>query len=266
MSAEAGIDQGLRLVRAESEALLAELRALSPAEWRHPSNCPPWDVALLVAHVSSGGEFFCSNIERGLAGVHTPAQSREERAAAAGRLAGAGPERIMATLVANTDQFEALVDRLDAAQLDTLAFHNHGLRPVRWFVFHRLAELIFHRWDVQASLGRATVPDDGAVGYLLPTMLEVNLPVLYTRGARGCGRLRVVTREQPPRAWLIEADGEALTARPAADGDAPALRLGAGDLGLLFYGREPLATLLASGRATADAAAVALVPSLLGNP
>src|SRR5438045_930866 len=140
MSAEPGIDEGLRLVRAESEALLAELRALDPADWRHPSNCPPWDVAMLVAHVA-------------------------------------------------------------------------------------------------------------AAGYLLPTMLEVNLPVLYTRGARGRGRLRVVTREQPPRAWLIEADGETLAARPAADGDAPALKLGAGDLGLLFYGREPLATLLASGRA-----------------
>jgi uncharacterized protein (TIGR03083 family) len=266
MSAEPEIDEGLRLVRAESEALLADLRALSPADWQRPSNCPPWDVAMVVAHVSSGGEFFCSNIERGLAGVHTPAQSREERAAGAARLAAEGPAAIMATLVANTDQFERCVDRLDAAQLDTLAFHNHGLRPVRWFVYHRLAELIFHRWDVQASLGRATVPDDGAVGYLLPTMLEVNLPVLYTRGARGRGRLRVETREQPPRSWLIEADGETLAARPAATGDAPTLRLGAGDLGLLFYSREPLAALLGAGRATADGEAVALVPTLLGNP
>jgi uncharacterized protein (TIGR03083 family) len=266
MSAEPGIDEGLRLVRAEAEALHADLRALGPADWHRPSNCSPWDVAMLVAHVSSGGEFFCSNIERGLAGVHTPALSREERAADAGRLAVAGPERIMATLVANTDQFEALVDRLDAAQLDTLAFHNHGLRPVRWFVFHRLAELIFHRWDVQASLGSHPAVDDAAVAYLLPTMLEINLPVLYQRGARGRGRLRVETREQPPRAWLLEADGETLRATPDGASAAPTLRLGAGDLGLLLYGRAPLDTLLASGRATADADAAAVVPTLLGNP
>src|SRR2546430_16392838 len=63
MSAEPGIDEGLRLVRAESEALLADLRALGPADWRHPSNCPPWDVAMVAAHVSSGGGVFFSNIQ-----------------------------------------------------------------------------------------------------------------------------------------------------------------------------------------------------------
>src|SRR5258707_746945 len=136
MSAEPGIDEGLRLVRAESEALLADLRALGPADWRHPSNCPPWDVAMVAAHVSRG---------------------------------------------------------------------------------------------------------------------------------RGRGRRRVGTRGRPPRAWLTEADGGTHGARPAAGGEARGLRLGAGDLGLLFYGGEPLATLLAAGRATADAEAVALVPTLLGN-
>ena len=96
-------------------------------------------------------------------------------------------------------------------------------------------------------------------------MLEVNLPVLYTRGARGQGRLRLVTREQPPRAWLVEADGEAL--RATRDGaDAPAVTISPGDLGLLVYGRVPLATLVASGRATAEPDAAAVIPSLLGNP
>jgi uncharacterized protein (TIGR03083 family) len=265
MSADPWVAEGLRLLRAESEALLADLRALKPADWARPSNCPPWDVATLVAHVTSGAEFHYSSVERGLAGRRTSASSREERMAVAARLAAEGPARMIAVLEANTDYFEALFDRLDAAQLDTLAFHNHGLRPARWFVPHRLAEVVFHRWDVQASLGRATPPDDATVGYFLPIMLEVNLPVLYTRGARGRGRLRLVTREQPPRAWLVEADGAALRATP--DGaDAPSVTISPGDLGLLVYGRVPLATLVASGRATADADAVAVVPSLLGNP
>src|SRR5438270_10481183 len=127
MSADPRVAEGLRLVRADSEGLLADLRALRPEDWSRPSNCPPWDVATLVAHVSSGGEFFCSNIERGLAGVHTPAASREERFAATQRLAAEGPAAITAALVASTDALEALYARLDAAQLDTLAFHNHGL-------------------------------------------------------------------------------------------------------------------------------------------
>jgi len=173
---------------------------------------------------------------------------------------------MIAVLEANTDYFEALFDRLDAAQLDTLAFHHHGLRPARWFLAHRLAEVVFHRWDVQASLGRAGWVSDAAVGYFLPIMLEVNLPVLYTRGARGRGRLRLQTREQPPRAWLVQADGTALRATPDGAADAPSVTLGPGDLGLLVYGRLPLATLIASGRATADPDAAALVPSLLGNP
>ena len=114
-----------------------------------------------MAHVTSGAEFHCVCVERGLAGERTSPSSREERMADTARLAAEGPERMIAVLEANADYFEALFDRLDAAQLETLAFHNHGPRPARWFLPHRLAEVVFHRWDVQASLGRATPPAGG---------------------------------------------------------------------------------------------------------
>ncbi|HZU06539.1 MAG TPA: maleylpyruvate isomerase family mycothiol-dependent enzyme [Chloroflexota bacterium] len=273
-SADARVVEGLRLLRRESEALLAELRALAPADWERPSNCPPWDMRTLVAHVATGAEFHRSSVERGLAGIHTPAASREERQALTAALAAAGAERILAELAANTERFEAFFAQLTPAQLETLAFHNHGLRPARWFVPHRLAEVAFHRWDVHTSLGREAPLAPETAAYLLPTLLEVNFPVLYTRGARGRGRVRLVTTETPPRAWLAEADGEALRVHPvdpahapSAAAPVPTVTLAPAALGLLVYGRVSLAALVAAGRAQlSDAQAAAVLPTLLGNP
>ena len=267
MSADPRVSEGLAHVRRETAGLLAELQALAPPDWTRPSNCPPWDVQTLAAHVANGDEFYTSSIRRGLAGDPTPALSREERTAQVQALAAAGPPRILAELRASADRFAAFYAALTAAQLDTLAFHNHGLRPARWFVTHRLGEVAFHAWDLRTSLGQVATLDAATIAYLLPTMLEVNLPVLYERGARGRGRLCLATRERTPRAWQLEADGETLRVQPAPDGaDAPTLTLAAADLGLLLYGRVPLSVLAQGGRIEGDPTAADVLPSLLGRP
>ncbi|HWP28461.1 MAG TPA: hypothetical protein VNM50_02880, partial [Chloroflexota bacterium] len=83
-----------------------------------------------------------------------------------------------------------------------------------------------------------------------------------------------VTTETPPRAWLAEADGEALRVHPvdpahapSAAAPVPTVTLAPAALGLLVYGRVSLAALVAAGRAQlSDAQAAAVLPTLLGNP
>ena len=48
----ARVRDGLRLHAREGEAFASELAALSEAEWEAPSNCQPWTVRLLAAHVA----------------------------------------------------------------------------------------------------------------------------------------------------------------------------------------------------------------------
>jgi hypothetical protein len=92
--------------------------------------------------------------------------------------------------------------------------------------------------------------------------------VLYTRGVRGRGRVRLATREDPPRAWLLEADGEALRVRSGGEDGAPTVVVDVVDLGLLVYGRATLAAQERAGRAQlrGDRAAADILPTLLGNP
>jgi uncharacterized protein (TIGR03083 family) len=46
-------DDALVALRQETEALSAVLRALDPAQFDRPTNCPPWDLRELVVHTAA---------------------------------------------------------------------------------------------------------------------------------------------------------------------------------------------------------------------
>jgi uncharacterized protein (TIGR03083 family) len=252
MAAHAEVDESLRHIRAITRRLRDDLAGLPPAAWDVPTNCPPWTVRDLVAHVVNGAESFRLNVERGVAGLPEPGQTEEERARRVQQLAAASPTELRAALVGATDDLEALYERLTADQLEAICYHRRGNRPARWYIQHRLAEVAFHHWDLRRSLGRPAALDPEVAAFLLPTLVESNLPRIYPHGPRGEGRFRLVVAGEPAASWLLIASPERLEVRPGGDDADATITAPPEVLALLVYGRSDLAEEERHGRARVD--------------
>ena len=252
MAAHADVDRSLGYIRRITGQLRSELVDLPPDAWDLPSNCPPWPVRQLVAHVVTSGESFRLAVERGLAGITDPTVSEEERARQIRDLAEASPAEVLSRLDRVTAELEALYERLSADELEVICYHRRGNRPARWYIQHRLAEVAFHAWDLRRSLGRPAVLDRDVATFLLPTLLESNLPRIYPSGPGGQGRFRLVVDGDAGASWLLDASPERLdVARGGGDVDVT-ITAPAETLALLVYGRANLAEEEQHGRARVE--------------
>jgi len=246
----------LSFIRSLSDALAGNLRALPPAGWDALTNCAPWRVRDLVAHVVVSGEGFAASIRQGLNGSVEPSVGAEERQRRQVELESADPETAARALQAVTADFEALYAGLDEPQLAAICFHRRGNRSVRWYAAHRLAEVAFHAWDVQFSLGREPQLDDDVAALLLPTLLESNAPRTYAarlKPDRGRGeRFRLAVAGDPQACWVVQIDPDALEARRGAAAADLTITGSAAALALLVYGRFDLPTLARSGALRLD--------------
>jgi uncharacterized protein (TIGR03083 family) len=252
------VDRCLALIQELSDALGVQLLALSPGALDGPSNCPPWRVRDLAAHVVSSGEGFVQNVRRGLAGSAEPSTNTEASQRRRLELEAASP--VSRALADTTTEFIGLYKDLSEADLEAICFHRRGNRSVRWYATHRLAEIAFHSWDLQASTHQQPKLQEDVAALLLPTLLESNLPRTYAAGLsqeRGRGeRFLFAIADDPDGRWLITIDPESLTARR---GDAQADLTIAGSasiLALLAYGRQELPSLVQSGIVKVDGEAV----------
>jgi uncharacterized protein (TIGR03083 family) len=225
--------------------------ALSPEAWDSLTNCAPWRVRDLVAHIVSSGEGFAASIRQALKGSVEQSISHEARDRRQAELVAADPATAARELDAITSDFTGLYDGLDEAGLSAIGFHRRGNRSVRWFAAHRLAEVAFHSWDFQISLGREPKLDEQVAALLLPTLLESNAPRTYAAGLsaeRGNGERYVLAVSDDPAArWLITIGPDRLDAtRGNASGDMT-ITGSAAALALLVYGRYDLSTLFQAG-------------------
>lgn len=272
MSSDPEVERCLRAIREQARSLADDVTALSPEACNGPTNCPPWRVRDLVAHVVASGEGFKLAVERGLVGITDPPQTAEAREHRQAELAAADPAVVAGALDGIVAAFEALYAGLDESGLAAIGYHRRGNRPARWFAYHRLAEVAFHHWDYQQSLGRAASFDDDVAALLLPTLLESNAPRTYAAGlsaARGTGeRYLLAVAGDPSARWLVTIGPEQLDARR---GDAPAdvtITGPASALALLIYGRGELGALSQAGilRVTGDSAVAARFPEVFPRP
>jgi uncharacterized protein (TIGR03083 family) len=229
----------LAALRARSDELVRTISGLTPDEWQAESNCPPWRVADLSAHLVTSAEGFVGSIQRGLSGSVDPPFPRS--ASRQDTLASAEPTVVAAALSRVTDEFEHLYEGRSAQELETLCWHRRGNRSVRWYAAHRLAEVAFHGWDLETSIGRSPQFDEDTARLLLPTLLESNVPRTYAAGLsteRGTGeRYLLHVRDDADLTWLVTIRHEVLE---VSRGDAPAdvrITASAADLALLVYGR-----------------------------
>src|SRR4051794_4345333 len=204
MSDAEHVRQALQLVRRESDAFVADLAALAPADWDHETTCPPWTVRQLAAHVVRQVDSYIGSVESGLRGEPGQPESREARAQIMNRIAGQEPAAILNDLHETNDRFEQWFGALSPEQLATLGPHSHGPRSASWFVDQRLAEVAFHRRDLELSLGQDADLDQETARFLLPTLLELNVPAIVRRDKTGGeGTYLLAVRGDPSAAWRL---------------------------------------------------------------
>lgn len=241
MAAHPDVDRSLRLIRALTDRMLAELAALAPDGWDRPTNCPPWQIRTLIGHVVTSGESFRLSVERGVAGSTEPPLPEAERERRIAAAAAASPDELRGALARETAAIEALYERLAADQLAAICYHRRGNRPASWYIQHRLAEVAFHCWDLERSLARPAALDPEVAAFLLPMLLESNLPRVYQTGPRGEGRFRLVAEGLPNGSWLLDATPERLVVERGGDGARVTITAAPTVLALLIYGRANLA-------------------------
>ncbi|HLG70274.1 MAG TPA: maleylpyruvate isomerase family mycothiol-dependent enzyme [Chloroflexota bacterium] len=178
--------QVLSLIRQQADALCDCLDGLAEPDWEKPTACTEWNVADVVAHLSSGATVQRRALDRGLQGDTSPlwtdpaerlALSRAKRDIPAAEKA-ADYRQGMAELL-------PLFERLQPEDLDRKsAWHQSGVHPIRWFFTQRLGETTFHARDIHIGLGRpAGIPEDVA-RVLLPAYLD-RLKRLFQPGQPG---------------------------------------------------------------------------------
>src|SRR5581483_7373959 len=141
-----------------------------------------------------------------------------------------------------TDAFEASYAGLSEKQLETICFHRRGNRSVRWYAAHRLAEVAFHGWDLETSLGRQPAMSDHVAKLLLPTLVESNAPRTYAAGLsreRGRGeRFALRVEDDSALRWVVTIGPDEMRVG-SGDSDAQ-ITADAATLALLVYGRAPI--------------------------
>src|SRR5258708_3751844 len=117
--ASADLPRTLDLLRAETDALSAEIGALTPAQWQSASSCQGWEVGDLVSHVVRNGWSRLRYVTHSLAGDPTPVFGPsvlpiQEAIKAGGAVAAADRQ------AAECDEFVNLGRELSATQLATV--------------------------------------------------------------------------------------------------------------------------------------------------
>ncbi len=248
MAAHPEVEQSLRYLADLTARVHAELAALPAESWDAPSNCPPWPVRRLAAHLVENALFVQENVEHGVAGRTEPAVTREARAARVEALAAGAPAELLAALDRYSADLAGLFHRLSADELERICYHPAGNRSARWYAQQRLAEVAFHRWDLLCSVGQPAALDEEIARFLLPMLVESNLPRIYARGPKGSARLALGVAEAPDLHWGLTATPEALEVRRGARETEATLVGPAAVLGLLIYGRARLDEEIAAER------------------
>lgn len=242
--------EGLALQDGLTTEIVATAGSLAEEDWTRATNCPPWVVRDIVAHLTRGAETFAAMVDTGLRGERTFAVSMEERERRQQELTSLQPSALIDTLQSAQAGLRAKLAALDAAGLETLCPHTRGLQPGWWFVDQRLSELAFHGWDLHHSVGREREISPAVGQFLLPTLVERNLRTWHKPSPASYGRWVIAATDLADGSWLIKPDdGGVAIDREEADGDIT-IRCDASGLIRWLYGRASLDDLEAAGRAT----------------
>ena len=241
-------DEGLRHQDTVTGSIVATAEKLDQAGWATATNCPPWDVTMLVAHMTRGAESFMTIVKNGLKGITDITQTAEERQRRMAELATLSSADLLSTFQNNQREYRSLLAGLSEDELSRHGRHPWALQPLWWFGDQRLAELAFHDWDLHRSLGREKEIDSGVAAYLFPAVLERNVKTFHKPSPASYGHWVIRATDVEDGTWLVEPDDAGVAmSRRSADGD-PVISGDAAALLRWFYGRASIDELEQAGR------------------
>lgn len=170
----------LPVLHAEAERLTRYLTALPPEAWSQPSACARWQVADVVAHLTTMGHGFADRLARGLQGDCSappglpPVSAHDEdrfaeliaqRSVAERERLGA---QLLPTFIAGNEALHQQLATVGPREWETLCYHPPGPITVHDMVRIRLTELTMHGWDIRAPFD----PDFHLAPENIPVLLE----------------------------------------------------------------------------------------------
>ncbi len=269
-SPQARAQAASRVVRAQIEALAADLGALDAPGWAAQSFCDAWSVRDVASHMAESNDRFLQIVTAALddaAVPDFPAALRAERQAAVRARPTAD---IVDQLVRCTG---AVLDRLEAAAPGELARTvtvPAGHLVLAQLPVQRLTEWTLHSWDIRWARDRQVTLDADAAPLLLDAVLA-NVGRLGGRGAASAPpatyRLNLAGSGGGP-VTITVADGAARGTRGATDRPDATLAMPVEAAVRLIWGRLDLEQALADGTARLDSGdrSVALALGRLFRP
>ena len=249
MADTARVREALRLHAREGDAFVADLAALDEAAWETPSNCPPWTVRLLAAHVARQVDSYINSVQQGLSGEVGEPEPRDARARIMAEIAARPTAGIIDYLNSTNARFNQWFGELSPEQLDVTGPHSHGPRSAAWFIEMRLAEMAFHRNDLELSLGQDADLDQETARFLLPMLLEMNVPAIVNRDKRGGNGTFVIRfKGEPDAAWRLAFRPGGLDVTPGAGDADVTFEADAAAIARMMYGRVTWPQLAEAGR------------------
>ena len=231
------------------ERLIAVANELQDEEWDGPTNCPPWQVKTIVAHLVRNAEMFDVMLTTGLAGGERFPQTPEQREERQRELGAMPSAQLVATFRSRHDALQERLARLSASELEQLCPHPRWLMPAWWIVDQRVVELAFHIWDFQTSIGRPAEIDASVAQFMLPAIVENNLRLFYRADVARTGSWSIHATDIESGQWHARVSESG--AHISRDSGAAGATIEADSAGLIrwLYGRAELRDLQTAGRA-----------------
>jgi uncharacterized protein (TIGR03083 family) len=223
-------------VDAEQRQLCERLAQLSPAQLELTSNLPGWRVVDLGVHITRVCDSILLAVQRAIVGDQSPAfgaaaKPREDAIRAMDPSAWVGLQRDA------YQQLTGLVADLSDERLEQLTFpHPQGQRSIRWFCTQLLAEVAFHRWDLDWSLGGQEPLDDQLATYLLPFLLDP-AELLFGLRRAPTSTNQTFSLVSNGMGWMLTATTDGTSVRRSATETGPVIEAPPGWLALAVYGR-----------------------------
>ena len=239
------------ILQDQVSALIQNTAAVLDADgWATPTNCPPWNITMLVAHMTRGAESFTAVLQAGLAGDINFTSTPEERQRRQAELAAMPSAELLATFVTNQASFRELQQSIGEADLERYARHPWALQPLWWFSDQRLAELAFHAWDLHHSLSQEIDIAANVAQFLMPSIIERNVKAFHKPSPASYGHWLIQATDVENGSWMVDPDdGGVAIARTSREHDI-AIQGDAAALLRWFYGRANIDALEAEGRIT----------------
>jgi uncharacterized protein (TIGR03083 family) len=227
--------RSLEIMGREQERLCERLARLTDAQLQSASNLPGWSIADMLVHTTRVCDSLLMAVKRATVGDRTPvfgptSAAREDEIRAMGPAGWAALQR------GAHAELTQVVSGLSSEQIEQSTFpFGPGERNIAWFCTQNLAEVAYHRWDLDWSLGQRDPLDDDLAAYLLPFLLDAQRLLFWRK--RTDGEPQTFALSTDSQTWVLHVTSDGTTVAPPGTAAQVIIAAPPGWLALAAYGR-----------------------------